>query len=586
MSDAIPRPEYPRPSCVRPDWLNLNGEWQFIFDDADRGRRSGWESGQAFARQIIVPFTFEAALSGIGETAVHPVLWYRRSVDLPREYLSGRLLLHIGACDYETSIWVNGRAVAMHRGGYTPIACEIQDAVRAGSNEIVIRVEDRPLWSQPRGKQIVGAEPFLIDYDRVTGIWQSVWLEPVPEVYIVEPWSHFHLEDSCLTVEVQTNREFGGELEVLVFAAGAEVARARTYMQERREGKLTLRIPTPRLWKPATPFLYDLTLRLREGETIVDEVQTYAGLRELSRRGRSVLLNGQPFYFRGVLDQGYFPDGWYTAASDDDLRRDIVLAQSLGFNGARKHQKVEDPRWLYWADRLGFMVWGEIGSGRDFCVAQQTDLTREWMEAVRRDRMHPAIMAWVPLNESWGVDAVEHDIRQQQWVRSLYHLTKSLDPTRLVIANDGWQYQVGDVWGLHSYIDQGDALATHLRRALCEPATELAPGRPAALPGADVADLPIMLTEFGGVSYRDASRPRGAQESSESWGYHVAADAGAFEGSVRDLVDSARQLDELSGDVWTQLTDVQQETNGLLYFDRTPKLSADVLRQIFSTPGK
>ncbi len=586
MSDATPRPEYPRPSCVRPDWLNLNGEWQFIFDDGDRGRRSGWESGQAFARQIIVPFTFEAALSGIGETAVHPVLWYRRIVELPREYLDGRLLLHIGACDYETSIWVNGRAVALHRGGYTPIACEIQDAVRAGSNEIVIRVEDRPLWSQPRGKQIVGAEPFLIDYDRVTGIWQSVWLEPVPDTYILEPWTHFRLEDNCLSVQVQTNREFAGEIEALVFAAGAEVAGARTYMQERREGKLTLRIPAPRLWKPATPFLYDLTLRLREGETIVDEVQTYAGLREISRRGRSVLLNGQPFYFRGVLDQGYFPDGWYTAASDDDLRRDIVLAQGLGFNGARKHQKVEDPRWLYWADRLGFMVWGEIGSGRDFSVAQQTDLTREWMEAVRRDRMHPAIMAWVPLNESWGVDAVEHDVCQQEWVRALYHLTKSLDPTRLVVANDGWQYQVGDVWGLHSYIDEGSALAMHLRRVLQEPAIELVPGRAAALPGAGVDDVPVMLTEFGGVSYRDASRPRQTQESSESWGYHVATDAANFEANVRDLVDSTRQISELSGDVWTQLTDVQQETNGLLYFDRTPKLPADVLRQIFSTPGK
>jgi len=586
MSDPTPRPEYPRPHCVRPQWLNLNGEWQFIFDDGDRGRRSGWESGQAFARQILVPFTFEAARSGIGETTAHPVLWYRHIVDLPRSYLDGRLLLHIGACDYETSVWVNGRSVVTHRGGSTPISCEIQNAVRAGTNEIVIRAEDRPVWSQPRGKQIVGDEPFLIDYDRVTGIWQSVWIEPVPEVYIVEPWTHFCLEDGTLTVEVQTNREIVGELEVVVSAEGVEVASGRAYFQGRRECRLRLHLAAPRLWKPATPFLYDLTLRLREGATVVDEVTTYAGLREYSRRGRDILLNGERFYFRGVLDQGYFPDGWYTAPTDDALRHDIELAQAMGFNGARKHQKVEDPRWLYWADKLGFVVWGEIGSGRDFTVAQQADLTREWMAAVRRDRMHPSIMAWVPLNESWGVDDVEHSRRQQHWVRSLYHLTKSLDPTRFVVTNDGWQHQVGDIWGLHCYLDEGDALSQHLRDVFRTPATELAPGRAAALPDADLTDMPIMLTELGGISYRDAARPRDTNEPTVSWGYQVAVDEARFEEKVRDLVTATRQIDELSGDVWTQLTDVQQETNGLLYFDRTPKRSPDLLRQIFSTPGK
>jgi hypothetical protein len=336
--------------------------------------------------------------------------------------------------------------------------------------------------------------------------------------------------------------------------------------------------PTPRRWSPSDPALYDITLALREGETTVDLVQTYAGLREFSRRGRTLLLNGEPFAVCGVLDQGYFPGGWYTAASDADLRRDIELMQAMGFTAARKHQKAEDPRWLYWADRLGFLVWGEIGNGRDFCALHVADFTREWLELVRRDRMHPSIMAWVPLNESWGVDAVDRDARQQDWVRALYHLTKGLDPTRFVVANDGWQHLTGDLWGVHSYLPDGTALVEHLRTVLAEPTTELIPGRQAALPGADVRDVPVLLTEFGGVSFRDPSRPA---EFPDAWGYDLVNDADEFSRRLAALVQAVRALSELSGFVWTQLTDVQQETNGLLYFDRTPKLPLARLREIF-----
>ncbi|MFI5396379.1 MAG: glycoside hydrolase family 2 protein [Candidatus Binatia bacterium] len=577
MTD-IPRPEHPRPHRVRRQWLNLNGAWQFAFDDDDRGLREGWEAGHEFPLRIVVPFTFEAPLSGIGERKVHPIVWYRRHVEVSHEFLGQRLLFHIGASDFATRIWVNGRAASVHRGGYTPVTCEIQDFARPGLNEIVVRVEDRPVWAQPRGKQIVGEAPVMIDYDRVTGIWQTVWLEPVPDVYIEDAWSHFHLKDNRLVLEVQTSREFAGEMNAVVAFDGAEVARARTYMQGRREAQIEITMGTPRLWSPQDPALYDLAISLRDGAAVIDTMQTYAGLREFTRSGRSVYLNGEPFYFRGVLDQGYFPGGWYTAPSDADLKRDIELMQSLGFNGARKHQKVEDPRWLYWADRLGFVVWGETGSGRDFCDLQVEDFTREWVEVVRRDRMHPSIMAWVPLNESWGVDAVDHSPRQQEWVRALFHLTKSLDGTRLVIANDGWQYFIGDVWGIHSYVPDGITLSQHLSAVLADPTTEVSPGRQAALPGVSVAGVPVVLTECGGLALRDNEQSAAGQES---WAYAVIAGTEEFTACVRGLVQAVRAQPQISGFVWTQLTDVQQEANGLLFFDRTPKLPVEVFAAIF-----
>jgi beta-galactosidase/beta-glucuronidase len=578
-STRIPRPEYPRPHRARPRWLNLNGEWEFAFDDADRGRRDGWESGQTFPLRITVPFSFEAALSGIGERAIHPVIWYRRLVEIPAGFLHERLLLHIGACDFAAQVWVNGRCVGMHRGGYAPITCEIQHAARPGSNEVVIRVEDRPVWSQPRGKQIVGEAPVFIDYDRVTGIWQTVWLEPVPNTFVEDVWSRFALETERLSVNVQCNQEFDGAIEVVATFAGALVARARAFIAQRREVRVDLAIAQPRLWCPNDPALYDLTINVLDGERGVDAVTTYAGLRRFTRKGRTIRLNGAPFYFRAVLDQGYFPGGWYTAATDDDLKRDITLMQAMGFNGARKHQKAEDPRWLYWADRLGFVVWSEMPSGRAFGTALVEDCTREWLELVRRDRMHPAIMTWVPLNESWGIDAVAHSPRQRQWVRALYHLTRSLDPTRFVIANDGWEFLTGDIWGLHHYATSGADLAICLRQVLGDPATEVAPGRRAALPGANVGDLPVMLTECGGLALRDP-RPGGAPE--DAWGYAQVANAAELERRIGDLMHAVRVQPNYSGFVWTQFADVQQEINGLVYFDRTPKLPLAVLRAIFS----
>ena len=577
-ASGIPRPEYPRPHLVRPQWMNLNGPWQFAFDDADRGLAEGWHTGRELPLRIVVPFCVEAPLSGIADRSIHPVIWYRRTFELPDAFLRQQLLLHIGACDFATQIWVNGRSAGTHRGGYTPITCAIRHLVHRGANELVIRVEDQPVWTQPRGKQIVGERPEWIDYDRVTGIWQTVWLEPVPATSITDVWTEFHLDDGRLTVHVTTDRACTADVHVQVAFAGAEVAQAGGALRGTCETRLTLAIPQARLWSPDDPALYDLTVTLRCDGEETETVRTYAGLREFRCEGRSLLLNGAPFYFRGVLDQGYFPGGWYTAGSDADLKRDVELIQALGFNGVRKHQKLEDPRWLAWADRLGLVVWSEIGSGRTFGAALMEDFTDEWMAAVRRDRMHPSIMAWVPLNESWGIDAVAHSEAQRQWVRALYHLTQALDGSRPVIANDGWQFVIGDLWGIHNYVPDAPFLAETLQRIAAQPTTEIVPGRSAALPGVDVGGIPMLLTEFGGIACGD---PRVGQEAPDAWAYATAADPTDFGRRIGDLVTAIRSLPQFSGFVWTQLTDVQQERNGLLCFDRTPKLSLDTYRRLF-----
>jgi hypothetical protein len=255
MTSDLPRPEYPRPHLRRSRWLNLNGTWEFAFDDEDQGRSKGWESGQTLPASIVVPFSFEAPLSGIGDTSIHPVVWYRRLVDIPAAFLQERLLLHVGASDFETQVWVNGQVAGTHRGGYAPLSCEIQDLARPGENEIVIRVVDRPVWAQPRGKQIIADKPFFIDYDRVTGIWQSVWLEPVSTVFIDDAWSSFDRQRSVLSLGVQTNRECAGEVEAVLSLDGSEVARARTFMQEARARTLEINVPAPRLWSPDAAVL-------------------------------------------------------------------------------------------------------------------------------------------------------------------------------------------------------------------------------------------------------------------------------------------------------------------------------------------
>ena len=475
---TLPRPEYPRPHRVRERWLNLNGEWQFAFDDEDRGLRDGWHSGRDLPHRIVVPFSFEAELSGIGDTAAHPVVWYRRHADIPPDFLEQHLLLHVGASDFATSVWVNGRAVGAHRGGYSPLACEIQEAARPGVNEIVVRVEDRLVWTQPRGKQTTAEHPFLIDYDRTTGIWQTVWLEPVPDVFIANAWSHFHLDGNRLVVQVETNRELGGEVEAVIRLDGAAVARGRAFMQDRREGYLELEIPSPRLWSPDDPTLYDVHLALREGEATSTASTATPACANSPAATAASFSTGSPSTSAACSTRD-------TSRADGTRRQATTTCAATSSSSRRSVStaRASTRRRRIRAGSIGptdsaCVVWGEI--------AERPRLRRRPVDRPRARVDSRSCGAIACTRASWrgcrstsrgAFVQVDRSPRQQSWVRSLYHLTKTLDGTRPVVANDGWHYLIGDIWGVHSYAPEGAELAQLIRRVLATPTTEIAPSR-------------------------------------------------------------------------------------------------------------
>jgi len=591
---APARSEYPRPALRRPRWLCLNGPWELELDDADEGLAAGWHTGRGFSRRIVVPYPIEAELSGVGDRSPHAVIWYRRHFALPDGFAAERLVLRIGACDRAARVFVNGREAGAHRGGYAPIAVDVAHLLRPGENEVVIRAEDRATWALPRGKQIAGAGGTGIDYDGVTGIWQSVWLEPLPKLSIESAWTRYAVgsRELAIAVEFGAARDaaiFDGEVEAALFDGEREVARGGAAGLGRPEARIVLTVADPRLWSPDDPHLYRLVVRLVREGLVLDEAESDVGLRELSWQGGELRLNGAPLYLRGLLDQGYFPGGWYAAASDADLRRDVELVKAMGFNMVRKHQKAEDPRFLYWADRIGLLVWAEMPSGRDFTTALVASLAAEWAELVRRDRAHASVVGWVPMNESWGVWQQATRPEQRALVEALTALTRALDPTRPVLGNDGWEWSAGDLRGIHSYAETGAALVAHVREILADPdaevlrSSELLGPKRGVLPGADPAGCPVVLTECGGIGY--VAPDADATERPLFVYGKLPATPAELESRLRDLAAGISKIQGLSGFVWTQLTDVQQERNGLLDFERRPKLPLETLREIFGGVG-
>jgi beta-galactosidase/beta-glucuronidase len=592
----IPRPEYPRPQFRRQDWTNLNGEWSFAFDDSNVGLAKSWQdvtpddlsSGNSpFDRRIVVPFCYQSVRSGIGETTFHDVVWYARTFEHAG---AERLLLHFGAVDYRAMVWVNGVHVASHEGGHTPFSADITHALTGGENIVVMRAEDPSRdVTIPRGKQYWREQSEGIFYTRTTGIWQTVWLEPV---------SSSRIDSLRLTPDVEAARldlettlegiEPGMSLRVSVELDGEPVledtVRVRSSFVERSlplvrrgeaPGESRLAAWTGiALWSPEQPNLYDLTLELLgEGGEVLDTVESYFGMRKIETKDGKVYLNGRPYYQRLILDQGYFPDGILTAPTDDDLRRDVELAKEMGFNGTRKHQKVEDPRWLFWADTLGFLVWGEMANAYQYSPDYVRRITAEWQEAVMRDYNHPCIVAWVPMNESWGVPNLAGRRDQVEHLLSLYHLTRSLDQTRPVVSNDGWEHALTDLCTIHDYRD-AEAIATSY--ATSESAVAAEPtNRPIYVPGYGYRGEPILITEFGGIAFSG---------DEAGWGYSTVANTDEFLERYESLIDALLQCEPVNGFCYTQLTDVEQEVNGLLTYDRRPKADLTRIREITARP--
>jgi len=581
---VMPRNEHPRPQFIRGDYQILNGTWQFAYDDDDAGLREHWYEGDEFPLTIVVPFSFQSRCSGIGDRTFHDIVWYRRSLTVDPQFAGKRMVLHFGAVDYEATVWVNGRFAMSHKGGHTPFAGDITDHLQDGDNVVVVRAHDDSRdVTQPRGKQYWEEESASIFYTRTTGIWQTVWLEAVPIVHlesvVVTPQVDAHAVDVryAITHSPAAISATTLELHLEVRLAGSIKAHERVLILE-SEGTVRVGLPQPiTLWSPDHPELYDVTYRLVADGRVIDHVDGYFGMRKIAVENGKVFLNNRPYYLRMVLDQGYFPDGILTPPSDEAIRRDVELTKALGFNGARKHQKVEDPRYLYWCDRLGLLVWGEMANAYRYSEAAVSRLTSEWQEAVLRDRNHPCLIAWVPLNESWGVPELLSDPRQRDFLVTLYHLTKALDPSRPVISNDGWEHAVSDLCTIHDYESRKDVLKARYQTAAS--AVTSTPGHKLIhAPGFAYANEPILITEMGGISFK--------QSDWSGWGYSHAESEEDFLSRYQAVIEAMLESPVIQGFCYTQLTDVEQEINGLLTYDRVPKAPIDVLRAITEGRGR
>jgi beta-galactosidase/beta-glucuronidase len=578
-AQPIPRPEHPQPQFQRVEWQNLNGPWDFEFDDSNAGLDENWASGaRKFSRQITVPFCFESPASGIGDPSFHPWVWYRRSFTVPDAWQDRRILLHFGAVDYRAMVWINGQLAGSHVGGHTPFHFDITPLVKPGPNAVVVRAEDPPTdRSIPRGKQYWEPASRGIFYKRTTGIWQTAWLEPVSRNEYLESVRITPSNDGIVRFEGRVAaRDEGVQLRVVVRSGASAVAEAMSLVRGSRVLAVAA-VTEPRLWSPATPNLYEATFELHRGADLLDRVQSYFGFRSVAADAGRILLNDRPFYIKMVLDQGYWPESNLTPPSDEAIQYDIRLTQEMGFNGVRKHQKLEDPRYLYWADRMGLLVSSEMANAYVFDEDYVERFTREWMEAVARDYNHPSIIFWVPINESWGVPNLR-DPRQQNHLKALYTLTRSLDATRLVIDNDGWEHtDMTDVFAVHNYARTGELLY-EIYKDLGKPGAPVPfRGRGALAPGYSYSGSPFALSEFGGIAYI----PFGQQVPKDAWGYAgVEKTPEAALERLRGLYEAIARIPAFAGLCYTQLTDVEQEINGLLTFDRKPKFDVKTVREI------
>jgi len=575
---------YPRPQLRRANWMSLNGTWDFAFDHDGRWHRPDQVDWQA---RIVVPFSPEAPASGLGQTGFFRTCWYRTRVDLPALPAEHRRLLHFGAVDTNAKVWVNGVCVGTHEGGYTPFSVDITNQVTDATCDIVVRAEDDPHdLTKPRGKQDWRLEPHSIWYPRTSGIWQTVWMEHVPPTRIERVAFTPNLARWEIGVQLWLDGDRRSDLRLAVrLHSGQTLLAADTYQVVSGEVHRGVALSDPGiddsrnelLWSPSAPNLIDVELELWGGRgELLDSARSYVALRTAAVQGDRFMLNGRPYLLRMILDQGYWPTGGMTAPDDEALRADVELARSMGFNGVRKHQKIEDPRYLYWADVLGLLVWEEMPSAYRFTAQSVERVSREWTEVIERDYSHPCIIAWVPINESWGVPNLPDIPRERHYVQALYHLTKTLDPTRPVIGNDGWESVATDIIGIHDYDDQPARIAKRYRADEVLPRLfkrERPGGRLLVLEGQSHADLPLMLTEFGGIA---VARPQQG-----AWGYTMCRTPDDFSRQFAALMDVIRNLGLLAGFCYTQFADTYQEANGLLDAHRRPKLPIeDIARAI------
>ena len=565
--NQIPRPEYPRPQFARASWVNLNGMWDFEIDAGNSGQSRGLSAGKHFSKKIRVPFAPESKLSGIGTLDFMNAVWYAKTFTVSKGWLDKRTLLHFGAVDYDTTVWLNGKPVGFHRGGYSSFSFELTKYLQAGENTLVVHaVDDARNPTQPTGKQSMKYESWACLYRRTTGIWQTVWLEQVPQTYLHSVQYYPDIDNGRITMLVKIDgATAGGQLEVKVRLSGKIVG--ETIVLASGITAVTLELSEKKLWEPGAPHLYDVEFRYNCQGTTLDFVESYFGLRQVEIQGKKILINRKPVFQRLVLDQGFYPDGIYTAPTDKALKKDIELSQAMGFNGARLHQKVFEPRFLYWADKLGYLVWGEFPDwGVDYTHPQVLERYQlEWLEVIARDFNHPSIIGWCPFNETWYN-------QNKELLRNIYRLTKQLDLTRPVLDASGYFHVETDVYDCHDYEQDPVRFAAHyatFKKTGKEPLVNTPEHN------APYLDQPYMCSEYGGIWWNPG------QKDKKSWGY------GNRPKTLKEFIERYRGLTEallfnpnMFGFCYTQLTDVELEVNGLYTFDRKPKLNPEIIRAI------
>ncbi len=577
MTDAdIPRPEHPRPDFQRALWLNLNGTWQFEVDEAADGEERGLHYGRDLAHNILVPFCPESSLSGIERKTFMEHVWYRRYFRLPDQMLGHRLLLHFGAVDWLARVWLNGQFLGEHRGGYTPFWFDVTGVVSEGDNELVLHVVDETRsGKQARGKQSPRPESHGCVYTRTTGIWQTVWLEAVGTTWLREFSLVPDLDGGRVIFQGWVDGPWSGATVRLRALTDGKVVGEEVVPANWRSTLAVLPLAEVRAWGPGEPFLYDLEIEIARDGRVLDRVSTYFGLRKLGIEGNRFLINGRPVFQRLVLDQGFYPDGIYTAPNDEALRRDIELAMAAGFNGARLHQKVFEPRFLYWADRLGYIVWGEYADwGLDLENHEAvTWALNEWRDVLRRDRNHPSIVGWCPLNETRPGEA-------SAAIQRLLAVTQAVDPTRPWLDTSGYVHLSGstDIYDCHNYGQDPEkfaALFAEFARSGQNPWNNKPEDPRSAYRG-----QPYFVSEYGGI------RVETDRDVGEGWGYgNESVPLEEFFQRYKALTDALLDNPYMFGFCYTQLTDIEQEQNGIYFYDRQPKYDVERIRQINERPA-
>ncbi len=568
----IPRPEHPRPDAFRANWISLNGEWQFEIDDSDNGNSRGLYSGHDLDSKIVVPFCPESKLSGLGHYGIMKHTWYRRVFEVPPAMEGKRVLLHFGAVDYRARVWVNGAEAGSHVGGSVPFEFDVTHLLRGGQNEVVVHVfHDVASGHEPTGKQTHTVSEGCV-YTRTTGIWQPVWLEAVGSSFVKTISIVPDLDNSSVSIDAEIDGPADGLAFKAEALAGGKSVGSASMLAGGGPLHLAVNLSEKHLWEPASPFLYDLKFTLTRGTETVDEMSSYFGLRSVKIDGRSILVNGKRIFQRLILDQGFYPDSEWTAPSDAELKRDIERSMAAGFNGARLHQKVFEPRYLYWADKLGYLVWSEFPNwGFDFLPQDYAKYTNEWREAMLRDRNHPSIIGWCPFNET---PAKAGELQAIVWQQ-----TRELDPTRPVLETSGWTHTVPNplVRDDHDYNQVPAAFKKRWEDFFKGDPAASAPARYGVKnTGHSDRGIPFMVSEFGGIGW--------ATEG--GWGYGDGPKSEAefytrYGGLMAALLDNPNMF----GFCYTQLTDVEQEHNGLYFYDRRPKFDLAKIHDSTARPA-